>query len=293
MRIVGFMFESMPRSVVSVRRVDALLDEPDDPAAEGALADASTVAARRRLPEGALSVELDGVSFSYGDEATALTDVSFEIHAGEAIGVVGPSGAGKSTLVQLLLGLRPPTTGHLRVDGVAAAEFTRSSWTRRVSFVPQESALFDRSVLDNVICFRDISRERALDALRAAHVLDEVLGLPDGLDTIVGEGGKRLSGGQRQRVCIARALAGEPDLLILDEPTSALDLASEEAIRQTLDAIMGRMTLIIVAHRMSTLRVCDKVLVINDGRLEAFAERARLEADNEYFSSAVKLAKLV
>lgn len=240
------------------------------------------------------SINFNDVSFSYGGECHALSSVSFEIHAGEAIGVVGPSGAGKSTLVQLLLGLRPPTKGELLVDGRPATDYRKASWTRRVSFVPQESALFDQSVLDNVICFRDdISRDQALDALRAAHVLEEMQALADGLDSPVGEGGKRLSGGQRQRVCIARALAGRPDLLILDEPTSALDLASEEAIRQTLESIKGQMTLVIVAHRMSTLRVCDKALVINNGCLEAFDDRATLEADNAYFSSAIKLAKLV
>lgn len=234
------------------------------------------------------------VSFSYDGAETALGDVSFTIESGDAIGVVGPSGAGKSTLVQLLLGLRQPTNGALLVDGHPVSEYTRESWTRRVSLVPQESTLFDRSVIDNVICFRDgISTQRAEAALAAAHVLDELRDMPDGLDTVVGEGGRRLSGGQRQRVCIARALAGDPDLLILDEPTSALDLASEEAIRQTLEGIKGQITLVIVAHRMSTLRVCDKVLVVNDGRLEAFADRATLEGDNDYFSAAIRLAKLV
>lgn len=238
-------------------------------------------------------VRFEDVGFSYDGERDALLGVTMSVGAGRAVGVVGPSGSGKSTFVQLLLGLRTPTIGQVSVDGVAVQDVDPACWTRHVSFVPQESTLFDETAIDNVICFRpDISRDDAVEALCAARVLDELLALPDGLDTLVGEGGRRLSGGQRQRVCIARALAGRPALLVLDEPTSALDLPSEEAIRQTLDAVKATMGLVIVAHRLSTLRICDQIAVINDGHLEAFADREVLEADNVYFGQAVALAKL-
>jgi len=240
------------------------------------------------------TITFDAVDFSYGDGTRALEDISVTIQPGDAIGIVGPSGAGKSTFVQLLLGLRAPTGGRLVVGEHSIADYREDDWSRLVSFVPQESQLFDMSVLDNVISFRPhVTRDAAIQALQAAHVLTEMEALPDGLDTTVGEGGSRISGGQRQRVCIARALAASPQLLVLDEPTSALDLASEEAIRATLEVLKGQVTLVIVAHRLSTLRVCDKVLVITQGRVDAFAERRELEANNEYFSSAVELAKLV
>lgn len=238
-------------------------------------------------------VRFDGVGYSYDGDHDALSDVSLAVGPGRAVGVVGPSGSGKSTFVQLLLGLRRPTVGAVTVDGVPVADIDPASWTRLVSFVPQESTLFDESVVDNVICLRaHVTRADALAALEAAFVLDELQALPDGVDTVVGEGGRRLSGGQRQRVCIARALAGRPRVLVLDEPTSALDLPSEEAIRLTLEAAKERMGLVIVAHRLSTLRICDDIAVINDGRLEAFADRATLEADNAYFAAATELAKL-
>ncbi len=239
------------------------------------------------------SIRFDEVSFSYGNNPPALHGLSMEISTGEAIGVIGPSGAGKSTLVQLLLGLRKPSAGSLLVNGRSAESYSDSSWSRRVSFVPQEPSLFDQSVLDNVRCFRpDISSDQVVEALRAAHVLDEILALPDGLETQVGEDGRRLSGGQRQRVCIARALAGRPDLLILDEPTSALDPTSEEAVRETLESLKHRMTLVIVAHRVSTLRLCDRVLVIDHGRMEAFGDRSELERTNPYYAEALRLARL-
>jgi ABC-type multidrug transport system fused ATPase/permease subunit len=163
-----------------------------------------------------------------------------------------------------------------------------------MTLVPQDAHLFDRSVSDNIVCFREgIGPDRVVEAARAAHVLDEIEARPEGFDTWIGAGGGRFSGGQRQRLCIARALAGRPSLLVLDEPTSALDLASEEAIRSTLEGLKGRVTLVIIAHRMSTLRICDRVIVVEKGRIEAMGSRADLERDNAYYAEALRLAKLV
>jgi len=246
------------------------------------------------LEDGVRSLRFEQVSFAYHLDQPAVQGIEFALQPGEAVGIVGPSGSGKSTIVQLLLGLRQPDQGRVLVNGHRPEEYTSASWTSAVTLVPQDAHLFERSVLDNVACFRDdVSREDVVEALRSAHVLDEVMALPDGLDTLVGAGGGRFSGGQRQRLCIARALAGRPSVLVLDEPTSALDLASEEAIRQTLESLRGQVTLVIIAHRMSTLRICDRVIVVADGRVEASGPRTELERDNRYYAEALRLAKLV
>lgn len=240
------------------------------------------------------SVRFERVSFAYHPGQPALQLVDLEIAPGEAVGIVGPSGSGKSTLVQLLLGLRQPDHGHVLVNDRAPDEYTHASWASAMTLVPQDSHLFDRSVTDNIACFRDgIAQDAIVDAARAARILEEIEALPDGFDTPIGAGGGRFSGGQRQRLCIARALAGRPSLVVLDEPTSALDLASEEAIRCTLESLKGQVTLVIIAHRMSTLRICDRVIVVNHGRVEAVGPRAELELANPYYAEAVRLSKLV
>lgn len=238
------------------------------------------------------SIEFESVSFTYDGHVTALKDVSFALAGGDSIGVIGPSGSGKSTLVQLLLRLRLPTTGEVLVNGIDLAKIDPSSYFGHVVLVPQEARLANTTILDNVVWYREgVDREHAVQALRDAHVLDELEALPDGLDTIVGEDGGRLSGGQRQRVCIARALAGNPDVLILDEPTSALDLISEERVRLALQELKGKVTLVIVAHRLSTLRICDRVMVLRDGSIEAIGSRSEVEL-NPFFATALNLTKL-
>ena len=236
-------------------------------------------------------VRFDQVSFTYPDGTPGLEDVSLQLDAGQAIGVVGPSGAGKSTFVQLLLRLRLPTSGMVRANDQDLVGIDPTTWFGRAVLVTQNPRMFNATVLENVRAFRSgISDADVRSALSAARVLDEIDALPDGLLTEVGE--DRLSGGQRQRVALARALVGHPEVLVLDEPTSALDLPSEDAIRETLLALKGDLTLIIVAHRLSTLRVCDRILVFERGRIEADGSRAELESDNEFFAKAVELAQL-
>ena len=239
------------------------------------------------------TVSFRDVGLVYPDGSVALRDASFDLERGSALGLVGPSGSGKSTIVQLLLRLRLPTSGQILVNGTDLAVVDPASWFGRAVLVPQDGQLFNASVLDNVACFRPaVDRDRAIDALRRAEVLDEVLALPDGLDTLLGAGARRLSGGQVQRIAIARALAGSPELLVLDEPTSALDLRSEEAIRATLDALRQQIAVVVIAHRLSTLRICDRVMVLDHGHIEACGPRAELEASSAFYAEAVRLARL-
>ena len=220
-------------------------------------------------------------------------DVSLRLDPGEALGVIGPSGAGKSSLAQLLLGLRRPDTGRATVSGVPLQEVDRQWWSRRVAFVAQHPLLFTGTVAENIRFFRpDISDEAVRAAAREANVLQDIMGLPHGFDTHLGERGSQLSGGQRQRLSIARALAGSPEVLILDEPTSALDGHSEAMIRDALRRLHGRMAVVIIAHRMSTLDLCDQLLVLEAGRVTAYGTPEELRASNDFYRRALTLAGL-
>jgi len=185
--------------------------------------------------------------------------------------VVGPSGAGKSTLIDVLLGLLPPTAGRITVDGRDIASALRS-WQRHIGYVPQEPFILDDTVRRNVafgLPDAEIDDRRVLAALRVAQVADVVASLPRGLDTVLGERGTRLSGGQRQRIAIARALYYEPEVLVFDEATSALDTPTERELIAALDALRGVKTLIVIAHRLTTVRRCDRLAVLRDGRVAA------------------------
>jgi ATP-binding cassette, subfamily B, bacterial len=236
------------------------------------------------------SVELRSVWFAYRSDRWVLRDVSFTVRRGDVIGIVGPSGAGKSTLVQLLLRLRRPERGGFLVNGRNAYDYRIDDWRRKVAYVPQEPRVLTDTVAENIRFFRDdVSDEDVERAARRAHVHDDILTWPDGYDTLIGQRADAVSGGQRQRLCLARALAGQPDLLVLDEPTSALDVRSERLIQESLEELRGRMTLFIVAHRLSTLDSCDRLLVLEDGVLEANAEPETLRTAENFYARSLEL----
>jgi ABC-type multidrug transport system fused ATPase/permease subunit len=231
------------------------------------------------------------VDFEYNPGVPVLTGVNATIDACEVIGIVGPSGSGKSTLVQLLLGLRDPTSGAITADGRDIRTLSRTEWARRVTFVPQQSHLIAGTVADNIRFFRDdISDERIEYAARLANLHEDVMNWEDGYQRDVGEKGGHLSGGQQQRLVIARALVEQPDVLILDEPTSALDVRSEFLIRQALESLRERMTVIIIAHRLSTLENCDRIMVVMDGEVKAFDAPDRLAKTNEFYREALEMS---
>ena len=234
-------------------------------------------------------IEFKTVSFSYTNGHQALENFSFELEEGKSYGIIGPSGSGKSTLVQLLLGIRDPSIGHVLVNGIDLRRINRSLWTNKVAFVPQEATLITGTVSENISFFRPgISEVKIIEAARKAHLLDEIQSLPYSFDTHLGERAQQLSGGQRQRLAIARALAGDPEMLILDEPTSALDVASEAAIRDTIASLGGEITVVVIAHRLSTLNMCEKLMVIQHGNLIAFDKTSDLAKNNDFYIQALK-----
>ncbi len=237
------------------------------------------------------TISFDHVSFEYEPDVPVLHDVTFQVPRGEIVGIVGPSGSGKSTLVQLLLRLRDATSGTVRADGRDVRELALAGWYDHITFVPQEPHLFAGTVADNIRFFRsDVDDSAIPRAAKLAHIHDEIVAWPQGFDTPVGERGGQLSGGQRQRLCIARALVDEPEVMVLDEPTSALDVRSEALIRETIADLRDGTTVFVIAHRLSTLAVCSRIMVILDGRLEGFDDPATLERDNPFYREALRLS---
>ncbi|CAB4576689.1 MAG: ATP-binding cassette domain-containing protein [Actinobacteria bacterium] len=234
-------------------------------------------------------ITVRNLSFEYRPGVKVLDNVSFDVAKGEVIGIIGPSGSGKSTLVQLLLGLRRPSEGDILIDGKSISDVDRELWSRLVTFVPQKPRLISGTIEDNIRFFReDVSREDVERAARLANLEPEIIAVAEGYHREVGTEGNRLSGGQQQRLCIARALVERPDVLILDEPTSSLDAISEVAIRETLDRLRTAATVIIVAHRLSTLTICDRILVLQEGQLVAFDTPENLDTTSAFFAEALR-----
>ena len=214
-----------------------------------------------------VGVELQHISFAYGDGPTVLDDISFRIAPGEKLAVVGASGGGKTTLVQVLLGLYPPRGGHILFDGVPLEQIGMDVVRDNVATVLQHPALFNDTLRMNLTLGREMPDAALRDALRVAQLDDVVAGLDDGLDTLVGRGGIRLSGGQRQRLAVARMVLAEPKVVILDEATSALDSATEARLHAALERFLVGRTTLIIAHRLSAVRRADRVLVIENGHI--------------------------
>lgn len=237
-------------------------------------------------------LELEGIIYQYpAAERAALIGLSLDVRAKTTVGIVGGTGAGKTTMVDVLLGLLQPEAGMVRVDGTAITEANLRNWQRAVGYVPQQIFLIDDSVSANIAFgIRPEDRDHAAieAAARVANLHDFVLSeLPQGYDTPVGERGVRLSGGQRQRIGIARALYHDPDVLILDEATSALDNLTERAVMDAVHALGHQKTIIMIAHRLSTVRNCDRIFLLDQGRVSAAGTYEELVAGNEIFRRMV------
>jgi ATP-binding cassette subfamily B protein len=240
------------------------------------------------LPPGPGEVVFDGIGFAYPGGPPVLDDVSFTAAPGSVVALVGASGAGKSTCMALLARFWDPTEGSIRIDGHDLRGVTLDSLRERVGVVFQDAMLLNRSIRENLLIGRPDADDTAIAAAcRAAEADDFIRALPEGYDTLVGERGGNLSGGQRQRLAIARALLKDPPILILDEATSALDAATEAKVAAALRRLMRRRTSFVIAHRLSTVRGADEILVFAEGRVVERGTYAALLAAGGRFTGLV------
>jgi ATP-binding cassette, subfamily B, bacterial MsbA len=275
LRALGSLNAALQEGLAGLTRVFTVVDErphiADAPGAEP-------------LPAGHGHVTFDGVKFAYPDGRVGLAGLSFAAEPGTTVALVGPSGAGKSTALALIPRLHDVTAGAVRIDGADVRHVTLASLRDAIAYVAQDSLLFDDTITSNIrMGHPDATDEQVAAAAEAAAAASFIETLPDGYATRVGPGGRRLSGGQRQRIALARALLRNPRILLLDEATSALDTESEAAIQIALGRLRRGRTTIVIAHRLSTVRDADLVVVMQDGRaVEQGSHATLLEQDGLY-----------
>ncbi len=253
------LITQLQRTLGATDNVREILSEPMEPQTEA-------VEMRRFQGE----IEMDGISFAYPTrpEATVLLEFSLQAKAGQRIALVGPSGSGKTTAVSLLYRFYEPTTGQIRIDAQSTRDMPLPLLRRNLALVPQEVLLFGGSIRENIAYGKpDATEAEIIEAARQANAHLFIEKMPEGYETLVGERGMQLSGGQRQRIAIARAILADPAILILDEATSSLDAESERLVQDALDKLMENRTSIIIAHRLSTVRRCDQILVLSGGTI--------------------------
>jgi subfamily B ATP-binding cassette protein HlyB/CyaB len=263
------VWQDFHQARLSIARLGDILNTPPEPV---------HLAGRGALPAIKGGIRFDHVKFRYRiDGQEVLKDIDLEIESGQSVGIVGSSGSGKSTLAKLVQRLYVPEGGRVLVDGIDLA-MVQASWLRRqIGVVLQENVLFNRTVRDNIaLADPGMPLEQVIVAAKLAGAHDFILQLPEGYDTVIGERGGTLSRGQRQRIAIARALVTNPRILIFDEATSALDLESEQAIQRNMRLISQGRTVLIIAHRLSTVRHCDRIITLEQGRVVEDGPHAEL-----------------
>jgi ATP-binding cassette subfamily B protein/ATP-binding cassette subfamily C protein/ATP-binding cassette subfamily B multidrug efflux pump len=263
---ITMQFSLLQQALVSAGRVQALLNETGT----------QTAADAGRVTQGAISVER--LDFAYQSGHPVLHELDLQIAAGSFHGIVGHTGSGKTTLLSLLLRFYQAPAGTIRIDGTPVEAIGEDHFRASIGVVPQEPFLLAATALENIAMGRMLTRDQVEAAARAAHIHDFLAGLEQGYDTPLGEGGARLSVGQKQLLAIARALAGEPRILFLDEATSHIDSETEQVVQRALAELRGRVTIVAIAHRLSTVRAADRIVVLNHGRIAELGTHAELMA---------------
>lgn len=275
------LFSQLQRAVGASERILEMLDEPDE----------KTPRARSLKLSGRL--EFREVSFSYPtrEDVGVLKNLNFSVQPGEKIALVGPSGAGKSTIINLLMRLYPVAQGSILADGQPIREMNLTAYRENIGIVPQEVMLFGGSIRENIAYGKPgATDDEIVEAARQANAWEFISTFPEGLATLVGDRGVKLSGGQRQRIAIARAILKNPSILILDEATSSLDAQSEQLVKDALEKLMANRTTLIIAHRLTTIRTADRILVIKDGHIAEQGTHSDLAAKvNGIYSNLLKL----
>ena len=242
------------------------------------------VEGNRQLKNFEKAIVFEDASFAHKGRETLLDSVNLKFEKGEVTAIVGPSGGGKTTLINLILGLFQPTGGRITVDGIPVQELKQDSWLSKIGFVSQEPFTFHSTIADNITFGRDgLSQESVIKSAKIANAHGFISELPLGYDTMVGDRGMKLSAGQQQRIAIARAVIDDPEILIFDEATSALDTLSEKLVQEAIDNVSANRTVIIIAHRLSTVRQADKIIVIDRGEVvESGTHQELLEQHGDY-----------
>ena len=273
--------EMVQRAIASASRVFEILDAPLE------ITDAPDAI---ELTDVKGHIVFDRVTFAYDDKNIVLKDVSFEVLPGQKVGIVGPSGAGKSTILAVILRLYEPQEGRILIDGHDLSQIKQESLRRHCAVVTQEPFLFNETVKHNIRFGRlDATDEEIVEAAKLANAHEFLEELPNGYDTVVGERGVKLSGGQKQRICIARAFLANPKILLLDEATASVEPESEAIIQATLEKLMEGRTTIVVSHRLSMVRDCDQILVVQDGKIVERGTHDELMANGGWYARMYRL----